>query len=146
MKKLLTTENNFRKQLTSIFSIYFNYSLKEVDINRIWISVSDDIYTPAFEPEKYKNVSMTFHSSKGLEFDQGIIFSEDYPLYNDSSFYNHYVAATRAKEKLIIVHDRKAGNSINYLTNLQKTISPYRLQDLLICNIDFRNNSPPLLF
>lgn len=146
LKKLLTTENNFRKQLTSIFSIYFNYSLKEVDINRIWISVSDDIYTPAFEPEKYKNVSMTFHSSKGLEFDQVIIFSEDYPLYNDSSFYNHYVAATRAKEKLIIVHDRKARNSINYLTNLQKTISPYRLQDLLICNIDFRNNSPPLLF
>ena len=45
---------------------------------------------------------MTFHSSKGLEYEQVIIFGEDYSEI-ESKIYNHYVAVTRAKEKLIIV-------------------------------------------
>ena len=50
-----------------------------------------------------KYLSMTFHSSKGLEFDQVILFADDYDLSKEDSIYNHYVAATRAKERLIIV-------------------------------------------
>jgi len=131
LKVLLKSEIQFKKLLVSIFSFYFSYVLKEVDINRIWNSVSDNIYTPAFEPEKYKYVSMTFHSSKGLEFDQVVIFSEDYPLNNDSSFYNHYVSVTRAKQKLIIVHDKTKRNSISYIEKIETAFSPYKLQDIL---------------
>lgn len=136
LKELLKAEIHFKKLLVEIFSIYFNYTLKDVDINRIWNSVSEDIYTPAFEPERYKNVSMTFHSAKGLEFDQVIIFSEDYPLNDEQSFYNHYVAVTRAKEKLIIVYDRAMRNSIGFLKNLKTAFSPHQLQEILISNID----------
>ena len=59
-----------------------------------------------------KYLSMTFHSSKGLEFDQVILFAEDYDLSKEDSIYNHYVAATRAKERLIIVY--LGGNKDKY--------------------------------
>lgn len=131
LKELSKSELQFKKLLVSIFSFYFRYVIKEVDISRIWNSVSDDIYTPAFEPEKYKYVSMTFHSSKGLEFDQVVIFSEDYPLTNDSSFYNHYVAVTRAKQKLIIVHDKTKRNSLSYFEKIETAFFPYKLQDIV---------------
>jgi superfamily I DNA/RNA helicase len=136
LKGLLKSEENFKKLLTNIFSFYFSYILKEEDIDQIWTSVSDDIYTAAFEPEKYRNVAMTFHSSKGLEFDQVIIFSEDYPLNDESSFYNHYVAVTRAKEKLIIVHNKRTNKSISYLEKIKAKFSPYPLQDILINEMD----------
>ena len=50
-----------------------------------------------------QNIAITFHSSKGLEFDQVIVFASDYRLSDISSIYNHYVAVTRAKTKLVIV-------------------------------------------
>ena len=62
---------------------------------------------------------MTFHSSKGLEFDQVVLFAEDYKLSNPDSTYNHYVAATRAKERLVIVYldDNKDKTFYNNLSN-----------------------------
>lgn len=47
---------------------------------------------------------MTLHSSKGLEYDQVIIFASDYNLENKEDINNHYVAVTRAKSKLIIIN------------------------------------------
>ena len=124
---------DYKKCLESIFSIYFDYKIKPVDANRIWNSVSNDEYTPAFEPEKYKNISMTFHSAKGLEFDQVIIFAEDYPLNDESSFYNHYVAVTRAKQRLIIVYDEAKPKSKRFLAKIQETFYPHQLNQVLTC-------------
>ena len=73
------------------------------------------------------SISLTFHSSKGLEFDQVLLFSQDYRLHDNSSIFNHYVASTRAKKKLVIIHDINEYNSkcfSNNITNIfrQKNI------------------------
>ena len=68
-----------------------------------------------------------FHSSKGLEFDQVILFVSDYTLETDQDICNHYVAATRAKSKLILVHisgDRKAAI---YVKNIKKILAESNL-------------------
>ena len=65
---------------------------------------------------------MTFHSSKGLEFNQVVLFAEDYNFYYPDSIYNHYVAATRAKERLIIVYLGESKDK-NFYRNLSNKIA-----------------------
>ena len=62
------------------------------------------------------------HTLKGLEFDQVILFAEDYNLYYEDSIYNHYVAATRAKDRLIIVY-LGGSKDQNFYRNLSNRIS-----------------------
>ena len=55
-----------------------------------------------------------------MEFDQVIIFAGDYGLEKEDDIYNHYVAVTRAKSKLIIVNitDYNAWRSDRFRNNL----------------------------
>lgn len=92
----------FRKSVTGLAN-YLNYRTRNEHIDMLYRTINDVTFHVAFEPEKYNNVAITFHSSKGLEFNQVIIFAEDYQLNNMETIYNHYVAVTRAKDKLIIV-------------------------------------------
>ncbi len=82
---------------------YTGYFAKSSHIEKLYDTVIDTKYHVAFEPDKYLHIAITFHSSKGLEFEQVIVFAEDYRLSDMASIYNHYVAVTRAKSKLIIV-------------------------------------------
>ena len=82
---------------------HLGYENNNYHIKKLYDTISDTQYHSAFKIEDYKKVSMTFHSSKGLEYDQVIVFTEDYSLNTEESIYNHYVAVTRAKSKLIIV-------------------------------------------
>ena len=82
---------------------YLGYETQRKHIKKLYETIINECYHSAFEPEKYDHITITFHSSKGLEFDQVIIFAEDYRLGKASDVYNHYVAATRAKSKMIIV-------------------------------------------
>lgn len=86
-----------------VLADYLGYSIKRDHVEKLYQTTSDKSFHVAFEPEKYQHVAITFHSSKGLEFDQVIVFAEDYRLSDMASIYNHYVAVTRAKNKLIIV-------------------------------------------
>ena len=72
-------------------------------LDKLYRTISNTSFHAAFENEKYEHIAITIHSSKGLEFEQVIIFAEDYRLSDMPSIYNHYVAVTRAKSKLIIV-------------------------------------------
>ncbi len=92
----------FKNQVTKLAE-YLGYATKVEHIEKLFQTISDSRYHVVFESEKYRNISITFHSSKGLEFDQVIIFADDYSLSDMVSVYNHYVAVTRAKYKLIIV-------------------------------------------
>lgn len=72
---------------------------------------------------KNKLVLTTFHSVKGLERDIVIIFNFDESFYTytkteitDKIPNVYYVAMTRAKEKLIVIHD----NKFNYMPFLDK--------------------------
>ena len=98
---------------------YLNCDTPKKHIMKLYETVVNDCYHAAFEPEKYDHISITFHSSKGLEFDQVIIFADDYTIKTMSDVYNHYVAATRAKDRLVIV-DTNTYNSNNLKENLNR--------------------------
>ena len=82
---------------------YLGYDIRETHVKKLYQTISDTSFHVAFEADKYQHIAITFHSSKGLEFEQVIVFAEDYRLNDMPSIYNHYVAVTRAKSKLIIV-------------------------------------------
>ena len=82
---------------------YLGYQTREEHLNKLYQTVSDKSFHVAFEVDKYQHIAITFHSSKGLEFEQVIVFAEDYRLSDMPSIYNHYVSVTRAKNKLVIV-------------------------------------------
>lgn len=84
-------------------AMYLGYQTRIDHLNKLYRTVSDTSFHVAFETDKYQHVAITFHSSKGLEFEQVIVFADDYRLEDMASIYNHYVAVTRAKSKLIIV-------------------------------------------
>lgn len=107
LKKVDTAVNSndvdvFEKAVNDL-ALYIGYSTRIDHLSRLYQTILDTTFHVAFEPEKYQHIAITFHSSKGLEFEQVIIFAEDYRLSDMASIYNHYVAVTRAKNKLIIV-------------------------------------------
>jgi len=111
---------------------YLGYSTREEHLKKLFRTIADETFHVAFEPDKYQNISITFHSSKGLEFDQVVLFAEDYRLSDMASIYNHYVASTRAKEKLIIVRQSNY-NAGCFQTNLESILqkSNMRLEDIV---------------
>lgn len=82
---------------------YLGYDTRKDHLKKLFLTITEKEFHVAFEPDKYQHIAITFHSAKGLEFEQVIIFAEDYRLSDMPSIYNHYVAVTRAKSKLIIV-------------------------------------------
>ena len=105
---------------------YIGYDTRTDHIQKLYKTISDTSYQVAFEPDKYQHISITFHSSKGLEFEQVIVFAEDYSLSDMVSVYNHYVAVTRGKTKLIIVN---FGNysDLCFKNNLEKILAESNL-------------------
>ena len=128
IKNNLNNKNKFCISVELIFK-KVNLTSNNRDIDLLFKTVTNNIYRPYFEQSQYKNTSMTFHSSKGLEFDQVILFAKDYPLNTPDSICNHYVAATRAKHKLILIMLNEI-DSDRYLANINKI---YKLR-----NIDIR--------
>ena len=101
---------------------YLGYETKDTHLEKLYKTIVDENNHHYFLQDSIQNISMTFHSSKGLEFDQVVLFAEDYELSNPDSIYNHYVAATRAKERLVIVYLDDSGDKIFY-KNLSNKIS-----------------------
>jgi superfamily I DNA/RNA helicase len=92
---------------------YLGYATMPQHIESLFETIVDPQYAVALNPEKPKHCTLTLHSSKGLEFDQVVLFIEDYAhngTINNEHINNHYVACTRAKSKLIIV-DTGTNNS-----------------------------------
>lgn len=130
IKSNLAEYDAFREHVI-VLAEYLNYSMKHDHLEKLFETISDPALHVAFEPDKYKHISITFHSSKGLEFDQVILFAEDYRLNDMASIYNHYVAVTRAKIKLIIIYiDNWNGNIFE--TNLSRLLE---ISDLTIEDI-----------
>lgn len=102
IKKAITDEENFYAAVNEL-AIYLGYTTRIDHLKKLFQTITDEKFYVAFETEKYQHIAITFHSSKGLEFEQVIVFAEDYNLFDVSGLCNHYVAATRAKSKLIIV-------------------------------------------
>lgn len=141
IKKLLSKieenindESLFSSSVTALAK-YLGYDTRPEHIDKLFDTICDSSYHVAFELDKYKHIATTFHSSKGLEFEQVIVFAEDYSLKDMPSIYNHYVAATRAKNKLIIV---KLNNYYAncFQNNLQNIFSKsgHNIEDVVLFN------------
>ena len=111
---------------------HLGYETRDEDLKKLYKTISDEKYYPAYDTESYKHIAITFHSSKGLEFEQVIVFAEDYRLSDMSSIYNHYVAVTRAKSKLVIVKSNDY-NANCFQVNIQKLFrqSSVELTDII---------------
>lgn len=106
---------------------YLGYETRKEHIQKLHSTIMNRRYYPAFNPDHFQDIAITFHSSKGLEFDQVILFAEDYSLNDMSSIYNHYVAITRAKHKVVIVKLNKYyANCFQY--NLARIFAQSQLQ------------------
>lgn len=84
------------------------------EILKLQETLSDDKYKICFLKERFKHKIMTVFGSKGLEFDQVVALCSDYNLENDEKLNSHYVAITRAKEKMILID-----NTLTYVENLK---------------------------
>ena len=128
IKNSLETEdiNGFEIKIQALAN-YLGYPTRRDHVEKLYRTISDVTFHVAFEPEKYQHIAITFHSSKGLEFDQVIVFAEDYRLADIASIYNHYVAVTRAKHKLIIVKLNNSNADI-FQRNIVALLSESNLQ------------------
>lgn len=119
--------DNFSKQIT-IIANYLGYETKLEHCESLYQTICNEKYHPAFNIDELKRISITFHSSKGLEFEQVIVFVSDYRLSSEQDIYNHYVAATRAKSKLIMVYINNDGNAKQFAHNINRILAESNLK------------------
>lgn len=117
----------FVKQV-ELIADYLGYETKEEHCQNLYKTISDQQFHPAFNMDELKRIAITFHSSKGLEFDQVILFVSDYRLSSVEDIYNHYVAATRAKSRLILVYIHDDWNAKQYRNNIKNLLAKSNLK------------------
>ena len=101
-----------------VIADYLGYDTKEEHCKKVYETICDPKFHPAFNMDELKRIAITFHSSKGLEFEQVVLFVSDYRLSSEEDVYNHYVASTRAKTKLILVYVNGDWNAGQFAKNI----------------------------
>ncbi|WP_034332845.1 UvrD-helicase domain-containing protein [Bacillus sp. J37] len=125
---LLTQKLEFQNVEVTLNKIaeIINVNFSDNEIRKFLQTLENDSYNISFLDVESKHKIMTVFATKGLEFDQVIIRASDYPLDSIGSLNNHYVALTRAKEKVVIVDN----------TNIYKKNILGRLKNKNIHTID----------
>lgn len=113
--------SGFEEEITS-FANYFGYETRHEHCEKLYRTICDKRCHSAFYIDDLKRISITFHSSKGLEFEQVILFVSDYRLSSEEDIYNHYVAVTRAKSKLIMVYINGDRNARQFANNINSIL------------------------
>jgi len=131
----------FSESLVSLAE-YLGCTVIEDHIQKLYETINDRKFHNYFYAKELQNVSMTFHSSKGLEFDQVILFAEDYNLNDFPSVCNHYVSVTRSKERLIVICLSNPATGVYhnlYYSNFKKLLKPLNLKpsDVMIIKKSF---------
>lgn len=127
--KKLKKSSNLYDDMKEIFTIVFpiledsEYKKEYAILKSI---IDDDSNSIIYNMHKVKNLVMTMHSSKGLEFDVVIVFAEeliDHIKYDENL---NYVVMSRAKKKLIIYYDEKG----QYLNDLFLHLNAEQISEL----------------
>lgn len=116
----------FENELTFMAS-YLGYETRPEHCERVYQTICDKRYHSAFNIDNLDRIAITFHSSKGLEFEQVIMFVSDYRLANEQDIYNHYVAATRAKSKLIMIYIENDRSAKQFAKNVNSILAESKL-------------------
>lgn len=115
--KLVKDDNQNHKNNVSLILELFKLNLNEELYLKLEETINNNIFHYGFNINNYKNAVMTIHAAKGLEYDQVILFADDFNFDSPENRELHYVAATRAKSKLIIIahNDSNRNKFWNYL-------------------------------
>lgn len=120
-------EDGFIKQV-DLVAQYLGYETKEEHCQKLYQTIMDERFHPAFDMDELKRVAITFHSSKGLEFEQIILFVSDYLLASPQDIYNYYVAVTRAKSKLIMIYIKGDTRATQFAKNINSIFAESNLK------------------
>ena len=128
------SDEDFKKSFTTLLD-FFNYPAPDdTHLQKLLITINDSQYIVSIDEEFPLHSSMTLFKSKGLEFDQVIIFFEDYSHFgrvNVDHLNNHYVASTRAKNRLIMVSTHHS-DAIAFINKLKdEFMENIEIKDLL---------------
>lgn len=86
----------FVKQI-ELIAEYLGYDAKEEHCKKVYETICDPKFHAAFNMDELKRIAITFHSSKGLEFEQVVLFVSDYRLSSDLRRF--YMVKRKLKEK-----------------------------------------------
>lgn len=117
----------FKKQI-ELLANYFGYEAEDDHCERLYRTIYDKRYHSAFNIDDLTRIAITIHSSKGLEFEQVIMFVSDYRLSSGQDIYNHYVAVTRAKSKLIMVYIKGDKNANQFAKKINSILAESNLK------------------
>lgn len=106
--KLIKALQNFKKAPTSDNLTKLNNLFQVIEADKIdefITSLSDSKVSGYFTIKPNDCIAMTIHSAKGLEFDNVIVYANDFSNihWSDEDKRKHYVAFTRAKKRLFIL-------------------------------------------
>lgn len=102
--------------LKEFFSILEIEIKDEEDVVKFKETILNKEYDNAYNGNRYKHKIMTIHSSKGLEFEQVVLYASNFKLHLNKDKNEHYVATTRARDRLVIfLNDR---NYITYVNDI----------------------------
>lgn len=99
-------QQEFMKQCRALYNYLTDIIDEEKfqkEIESLFETISDSKYVPTYNQQLYKHIITTIHSSKGLQYDQVIILADDFYYRSKFDEQLHYVAVSRAKEKLLII-------------------------------------------
>lgn len=125
--KILISEpslENYHKNLRK-FGEILDVHFEKNEMNAFKTTLDNRYYHQAFLDTNVKYKIMTVFATKGLEFDQVIIRASDYPLEEINSLNNHYVALTRAKEKVIVID-----NTLTYKNKLLENLNSKNIMSI----------------
>ncbi|MER1985545.1 MAG: UvrD-helicase domain-containing protein [Solibacillus sp.] len=123
LKPLLNQEVLDLTELIKVFDVLqkqLGVVIEKEEISKLLETISNIQYKICFLKDSFKHKIMTVFSSKGLEFDQVVALCSDYDLKNQEKLNAHYVAITRAKEKMILVD-----NTVTYIQRLREILKSY---------------------
>ncbi|KZE36451.1 hypothetical protein AV656_15045 [Bhargavaea cecembensis] len=111
------------KPILDKISGIINIDLSDIEIIKFLETLTDAKYHVSFVNNEKKHKIMTVFGAKGLEFEQVIIRAADYTMDSINNINNHYVALTRAKNKVVIID-----NTHRYTIDLIKRLKAKRIE------------------
>ncbi len=92
------------ERLYQYILVVYDEDKMKCEIQKLKETIEDTQYEKSFNIELYNRIATTIHSSKGLQYNQVIINSDNF-IYNNeiSNSEVHYVAITRPEERLLVL-------------------------------------------
>lgn len=127
------TEKNVEKLYNYILDDYDEDGMK-YEIQKLKETIEDMQYEKSFNIELYERIVTTIHSSKGLQYNQVIINSDNF--INNNVFSNseiHYVAITRPEERLLVLFNQRRRKAEIYYGFIKERVKRIKFDGMQQC-------------